>query len=64
MKKLEEKAKFGRSIVVSCVVSRNLRDPEISPYRIKPTYFGYYEQARRISPGPFHLHQAKVQQKC
>ena len=39
-KKLEERAKFGRSIVVSNVVGRNHRDPEVSPYRVKSTDFG------------------------
>ncbi|MGA2198753.1 MAG: hypothetical protein ABSG45_02325 [Nitrososphaerales archaeon] len=40
MKKLEERAGFGRSVVVSSVVSRNHRDPEVSPYRVRPADFG------------------------
>ena len=38
-KKLEERAKFGRSIIVSNVVSRNHREPDASPYRIQTARF-------------------------
>jgi hypothetical protein len=56
MKKLEERAKFGRSIVVSNVVSRNLRDLETSPYRIKPASFDSYmnrQEEYRLVPSTY-----------
>jgi hypothetical protein len=55
-KGLEERAKFGRSIVVSNVVGRNHRDPEVSPYRIKQTGFGDFpnrQQEYRMVPAEY-----------
>jgi hypothetical protein len=56
MKKLEERAKFGRSIVVSNVVGRNRRDPEVSPYRFRPTDFGDFpnrQEEYRLVPSTY-----------
>ena len=56
MKKLEERAKFGRTIVVSNVVGRNHRDPEVSPYRVKPTDFGDFpnrQEEYRLVPSTY-----------
>ncbi len=41
-KELEERAKFGRSIVVLNVVERYHRNPEVSPYCIRQTGFDDY----------------------